>query len=245
MSIDYTSHLRSDGELMAKAAERDLDDLNSHVPSCPEWNVGKLMIHTGQHYRWVADSVRGAGEPPPTPEKPGRRGAELIEWFRLEWQELADLLDEKDDDAPAWTWSEEQRVGFWRRRTALETLVHRWDAENATGERSPLDPSLASDGVDEMLLVHVPRASSVYKGKSGRVQLLTADVPGDWVVDLKDGTETKASHSPGAGDLDSDVAVKAQASDLLLFMWGRLGSEVLQADGDTELFESFVRWVEE
>jgi len=243
--IEYTAHLRSDGELMAKAAERDLGNgLNAHIPSCPEWNMGKLVIHTGGHHRWVADSVRGGGEPPPNPGKPGRRGAELIEWFRQGWQELAALLDESDDDAPAWTWSDEQRVGFWRRRTALETMVHRWDAENATGERSPLDPLLASDGVDEMLFVFVPRANSIYKGAPGRVRLITTDAPGDWIVELQDGKEAEPARSTGTGSA-ADVVVKAPASDLCLFLWGRLAADFVQADGDPELVDSFVRWVAE
>ncbi len=143
MTLDYTAHLRRDGEEMACAVALDLD---AHVPTCPAWNVAKLTIHTGQHHRWVADAVRKGGAAPEEPDRPGLRGDALVEWFRAGWTELADLLDSRDDDAPAWSWSGDNRVGFWRRRTALETLVHRWDAQNAVGDAAPLDRNCPRTG---------------------------------------------------------------------------------------------------
>src|SRR5687767_8683261 len=103
MTIPYTDHLRSDGTKMADAAAGG--DLDAHVPTCPDWNVAKLIIHTGGHHRWVADAVAGGGKEPADPGKPGLRGEELIEWFRQGWSDLADLLDRSDDDTPCWTWS--------------------------------------------------------------------------------------------------------------------------------------------
>ena len=161
MTIDYTGQLRTNGELMATAVARDLD---AHVPSCPEWNVAKLTIHTGQHHRWVADAVRGGGKVPDDPPKPGLRGDELVEWFRQGWADLADLLDASDDETLAWSWSGDNRIGFWRRRTSLETLIHRWDAQNAIGEITALDPELAADTVDEMFFVMGPDGDWKYKG---------------------------------------------------------------------------------
>jgi uncharacterized protein (TIGR03083 family) len=239
VTIDYTRHLRSNGELMATAVGRDLD---AHVPSCPEWNVAKLTIHTGQHHRWVADAVRGGGEPPPNPAKPGLRGDELVEWFRRGWSELADLLDETDDETPAWSWAGDNRVGFWRRRTALETLVHRWDAENATGETTPFDPELSADVVDEMFFVHGPSGDWSYKGKPARLHLRTTDADAAWTLLLKDGeTPIVARGIEGP----PDVTIEARAEDLGLFLWGRRGSDVLSTTGDETLAASLVRWLEE
>ncbi|MGI5328418.1 hypothetical protein [Actinomadura nitritigenes] len=39
----------------------------------------------------------------------------------------------------------------------LEALVHRWDAENALGNRRPLDPVLAGEGVAEVFDTMAPR----------------------------------------------------------------------------------------
>jgi uncharacterized protein (TIGR03083 family) len=242
MDIDYTKNLRADGEKMAQAAARDLD---AHVPTCPEWNVAKLVIHTGQHHRWVADAVRGGGTPPPDPGKPGLRGEELIEWFRRGWRELADLLDESDDETPAWSWSGDNRVGFWRRRTALETVVHRWDTENAVGTGTTLDATLAADGIDEVFFVMMAGDDSPYKGASGLVELATIDTPGAWVLHLEDGK--KATASRGSGDRSSGAAIatiSAPAERMLLFVWGRLGPEAVTIDGDMSLFEDFHRWAQ-
>jgi uncharacterized protein (TIGR03083 family) len=236
VSIDYTDQLRHNGELMARAVARDLD---AHVPSCPDWNVAKLSIHTGQHHRWVADAIRRGGEPPERPAKPGLRGDELVEWFRVGWSELADLLDTSDDESPAWSWSGDNRVGFWRRRTALETLVHRWDAENAVGDTSPLDPTLSSDCVDEMLFVMAPAGGWTYKGPAARVRLATTDTDDSWTMTLEDGkTPAVARGSDGS----PDVTFEATAADLSLFLWGRLGSDVAKVSGDDALADSVVRW---
>jgi uncharacterized protein (TIGR03083 family) len=234
VTLDYASHLRSDGEKMACAVARDLD---AHVPTCPAWNVAKLTIHTGQHHRWVADAVRKRGAEPDDPPKPGLRGDALVEWFREGWRDLAGLLDGVGDDEPAWTWSGDNRAGFWKRRTSLETLVHRWDAENATGEGGPLDPELATDGVDEMLFVMVGQGGA-YHGPRLRV----GDTAGAWTLDLEDGRPPRTS-SGAAGGADVDVAGKA--GDVLLFLWGRYGADAVHIDGDDAARAALLRWMSE
>ena len=44
-------------------------------------------------------------------------------------------------------------MGFVRRRQAHEALIHRIDAELTAGRRTPVDPLLGADGVDEALRV--------------------------------------------------------------------------------------------
>lgn len=238
MTPGYTTHLRSDGDKMARAVARDLD---AHVPTCPEWNVAKLTIHTGQHHRWVADAVRKGGGVPEDPPKPGLRGEALLEWFREGWSDLAGLLDGVDDDAPAWTWSGDNRAGFWKRRTALETLVHRWDAENAVGDPSPLDPVLSADGVDEMLFVMA--GQGVYEGPGLRVTLSASDTGHSWMLDLVDG-ETP---SPVRGDAGpaGDATVAGPAEAVLLFLWGRLGPEHVDLGGDEDARSALLHWIAE
>nr|MDQ3957620.1 maleylpyruvate isomerase family mycothiol-dependent enzyme [Actinomycetota bacterium] len=235
---DYTAHLRSDGEKMARAVARDLD---AHVPTCPAWNVAKLTIHTGQHHRWVADAVGKGGEPPEEPPKPGLRGDALVEWFRQGWRDLADLLDGMEDDTPAWSWSPDKRVRFWRRRTALETLVHRWDAENAVGEGTPLDPELAAHGIDEMLFVMITDDDGVYRGRPVHVTVAPSDAEGAWTLDLEDGRPPRPARG---GDGSSDgVAVTGSAEDLLLFLWGRRGPESVGIEGDEATRAALLAWI--
>lgn len=239
MTIDYTAHLRADGERMALAVARDLD---AHVPTCPAWNVAKLTIHTGQHHRWVADAVRKRGEMPDDPPKPGLRGDELVEWFREGWRDLADLLDTVGDDDPAWSWSGDNRAGFWKRRTALETLVHRWDAENAVGSAGALDPELAADGIDEALFVMTGEGGA-YDGVAFRMVVTTSDAGGPWTLELVDGLPPRASRELATGD--DVVTVSGSAPDVLLFLWGRYGAEAVTLEGSEEAKAALLRWMDE
>ena len=238
MTIHYTKHLRSDGAKMADAAAAG--DHNARVPTCPDWNVAKLIIHTGGHHRWVADAVAGGGKEPADPGKPGLRGDELIDWFRQGWSDLADLLDRTDDDTPCWTWSGDDRVGFWRRRTTLETLVHRWDVENAVAEGTDLDPELAADGVDEIFQVMVEGGDKNATPKRGRALI---EIPGRtdaWLIDLSGDTVPAPELVPAGSD--ADVVLRAPASDLLLYLWGRQGVDVLEREGDAEMFQAVDAW---
>ncbi len=48
------------------------------------------------------------------------------------YADLRALLVARPDSAPTWSWwPADQSVGFWVRRMAHETAVHRWDAEGA------------------------------------------------------------------------------------------------------------------
>lgn len=222
---------------MARAVAVDLD---AHVPTCPAWNVAKLTIHMGQHHRWVADAVRKRGEPPEEPGKPGLRGDALVAWLREGWATLADLLDSVDDDAPAWTWSRDQRAGFWRRRTALETLVHRWDAQNAVGTPSPLDPALSADGIDEIFFVMIGQGA--YDGAAFDMNVSPLDADGSWSLRVEDGKVPDASRAPLD---DPDLTVRGRAEDLLLFLWGRRGCETVEIAGRADATDALLRWVAE
>src|SRR4029450_10613853 len=72
----------------------------------------------------------------------------------------AGLLDEfsiHKPEGPAGTWyGPDQTVGFWIRRMAQETVIHRIDAELGTGQPiAPVPADLALDGIDELLKVFV------------------------------------------------------------------------------------------
>ena len=54
------------------------------------------------------------------------------------------MLEAADPAEEAWNWSDDHTVGFILRRQAHEALVHRVDAELAAGDRTDLDPLLAS-----------------------------------------------------------------------------------------------------
>ena len=75
---------------------------------------------------------------------------ELLDWFAAGVTPLTDVDDcgtrrcRMDVDG-------RQTSGFWARRMAVETAVHRYDAQLAAGDPQPVERMLAADGVDEYL----------------------------------------------------------------------------------------------
>ncbi len=117
---------------------------------------------------------------------------------------------------------------------AQETAVHRWDAQAALGDPEPIEPELACDGIDEVLDVIVPSRlrgpEDAREGHGETYHFHRTDGPGEWLVrfDAQGATVTR-EHAKG------DVAVRGAASDLLLFLWGRLPGERLEVLGDASL----------
>ncbi len=129
------------------------------VPSCPEWNVGDLVLHLGRVHRWADGLVVAlADEPQAATEAFADPGPPTARWLRSGGASLLGTLRAADPDAPMWAWGADQHVRFWSRRQLHETLVHRIDAELAGGLPSTVAPEVAADGIDE-LLVNLPAAA--------------------------------------------------------------------------------------
>ena len=62
-----------------------------------------------------------------------RRPDVRIDWFEDGVDLVTDALLRVDPTSPAWSWTDDRTAGFWARRQANETAVHRWDAQLADG----------------------------------------------------------------------------------------------------------------
>ena len=120
----------------------------------------------------------------------------------------------------------------------IETALHRWDGQDAHGRAATIDAELASDGMDEVLDVHVGlrlRGDGIDIG--GSVHFHCTDTEGEWTVHTDDGlARVTRGHTKG------DVAVRGPASSLLLVQWRRLPVD----DPSLEIFgdhEVFTRWL--
>jgi uncharacterized protein (TIGR03083 family) len=237
--IDYLEHVRSEGLAFADAAARDQ---TARVPSCPDWNVAELVNHLGNVYGTVTMRVElGLDEyREREPENPDITGDELIGWFHDKLQRLWNALGAASPDAPAWSWAPDHTVGFWRRRMAHETAVHRWDAQLATGSPEPIERLLAVDGVDEMLDVHLMESDQPYEGTEGLVELAATDGDETWLLALEKGRPVRR-----ARDGVPSVTARGPASDLMLCLWERVGTDVVQVSGDETAFRDLFRWGEE
>lgn len=160
-----------------------------------------------------------------------------------------------DPDEVAWSWAADPRlhtVDFTLRRQAHEALIHRVDAEQTVGERTPSDPALAADGALECLevmyaglppwgsfapdghrilieMTDVGRRVLLGLGRfTGRDPRTNAD------VDAEDVQVLDRSAGEGA---DADVIISGTAEQVDLWLWHRADERVLQVTGDQAVRE--------
>ena len=151
--MDYTTyveHVRQDGWRLAAAAS---GSLSIEVPTCPGWTMQDVVSHVAQVYEHkIACTALGHTPDPWPPEWPADR--DPIEWLGDAHGRLLQMFEANDAATPSATWwPPDQTVGFWARRMAHETAVHRIDAESAIGMQTPVNSELAIDGVDEILVI--------------------------------------------------------------------------------------------
>ena len=189
-----------------------------------------------------------AGDWHEPPERPGgRRG--LRRFYEEATADLRRQLERATDTEPAWTWHDEQTVGFIRRRQAHEAAIHRVDAELAAGRPvTPIDAGLAGDGILECLGIMYagvpPWAEFVPDGTT--VELAPTDGPDPVRVALG----RAVGEDPEGGRLDApdlavvaprgpaDATVRATASHLDAWLWHRLDGGV-DVEGSREAFDRF------
>lgn len=239
----YCEAVRAEIERFATATRASPPD--AKVPTCPGWDMAKLIRHAGSVHRWAAAMVQDLA-----PRRYETRRLDLAlpadprsypDWLAAGADPLVDALRSRDPDARMWAWGADQRVRFWSRRMLHETTVHHADAEFARGGEPHIDPDVAVDGVDEFLVnvrhaaYFAPKVENL-RGDGEALALRAVDRPAAWRITL--GGEGFAWER--AGEVaDADAVVSASAADLYLFVWGRrgFGEEPYTVAGDTGLLE--------
>lgn len=224
----YLDAIAGNATALVDAAE--VAGLDARVPSCPDWAVADLLAHIGQVHRWAAaNATRDADAEFWSSRKITAPAApERADWVREGATMLVTALD-LDPEASAWTFGDfPSTVGFWQRRQAHETVMHRVDAQLAAGTVDAIDPTLAVDGIDELLWLLPLRAwAKPDPTRSGTAHLHCTDVEGEWLLEFtSEGMRTERVHAKG------DVAIRGTASDLLLWISGRGSVDVFEVFGD-------------
>jgi len=127
-------------------------ELTATVPSCPGWTVSDLVRHVAEVYLHKVTLMRTGEEPEEWPPPSLAAEAPLAALGRAYGALRAEVRTRGPGQAaPTW-YGPDQTVGFWIRRMAQETVIHRIDAELAAGlPVTPVPDDLAADGVDEVL----------------------------------------------------------------------------------------------
>lgn len=231
--MDFVAQIETQASLMRSAALKAGPD--AAVPSCPEWTVLDLVRHMAEVHTWAAQAVVTAPDEgrPKWPKAP-QDFDEVLTWWDTGLSVLVERLREVPPDRPAWTFSGPALAGFWSRRQAHETSIHRLDAELATGHELPslvFDPEFAADGIDEYLTVLVPRRVELGNlvGATGRLLVHAADAGRTWEVRLTAGEPLVVTAVQDAA-FDEDATLAGTADAIYRAVYRRPSHAIVSGD---------------
>ncbi|MET0235278.1 MAG: maleylpyruvate isomerase family mycothiol-dependent enzyme [Kibdelosporangium sp.] len=210
------------------------------VPTCPEWTVKDLVAHIAAVHNMAAEALtRSIDERParvPVPDD----WDELLAWWAGQRTTLVTRLTENDPAKQVWGFIPElATVGWWARRQAHETAIHRLDAEHARAESVPtllFDSEMAADGIDEVLMISEFRARMKRPEVTvtGTVLLHAADAGKAWIVRAEEGAVTSGPVEDSATDADASLVGTADA--VFRAAWKRPSTAI--AGGRVELLQA-------
>jgi uncharacterized protein (TIGR03083 family) len=236
--FDFADAIAEHSAGLAAAADGNLD---ATVEGCPGWTVADLVHHlTNVQWQWATIAAERLTAPPDETRRPARAPREqLITTFRAGADRMVMVLRTANGQDPVWTWAPaQQNIAFIQRHQVQEAAVHHWDAVHAAGGTMTIATPVAADSIEEFLTFSLScdadPADPVRPALSGRFALRCSDSDRAWTV--TDGS------SPGtvrfAEVAGEDVsAVTGTASDLLLFLYQRVGIDTGSVPSD--LIERF------
>ena len=177
----FLQHIEADGRALIEAVAAAP---GAQVPACPEWSNRDLAKHLGNVYSSIIAQLQAADPETRAPAEraPAPAEGDISDWFRERHQAVLAALRATPPESPTWTWIPDKTAAFFFRRMAHETAVHRWDAQQAAGTITPIDPELAKDGVDEAIQVfmqHRPRRP-MSEHPDSSLHLHRTDGDGEW-----------------------------------------------------------------
>ena len=232
----YLEHIRRDGTRIAQVARAHLKD---EVPSCPGNTVESLLLHVAGVCLFWTGAIRNKA---PTPPDFTQLEGDIERAYLRAFESFVDEIAQHDPDEETWVWGYDPHVRFWYRRAAHELSIHRWDFENTVGDALPIDATLAMDGIRELLeefgpkpenFLDVQGASERFAGDGETIRFEPTDQPGGITITCL--PERFEISDEGT----ADATARGAASDLNLFVWGRVTKDVFDIDGDASLLQ---RW---
>lgn len=232
----HLSSLRSEGLLLADAVAAGAG--SAAVPGIDDWTLDDVARHTGSVHEWICEVLTNGlpdwGYDDLMPRAP-QEHAVLSSWYLGRLETLLDLLGSVPPTQEVWTlFDDPPGVDFWKRRQCFETLVHRYDAEGAAGRRTPIDPELATDGVDEVLQM-VRHRTRFRSDLEVRFAVRTTDTDRAWTLRIG-GSLPREERTLDDG-ADGDVELSGRAADLVVHLWNRPPEQPVELAGDASLWD--------
>jgi uncharacterized protein (TIGR03083 family) len=227
---DYLGQVREQASALRASAVKAGPDAD--VPTTPGWTVRRLVRHIARvHNSVVLAFDSDPAGPPPRTERPPEDWDTLLTFWDDQLDAMLGGLRRRGPDAPAWTFGQHGTTGFWARRQAHETAIHRLDAEHAahgdTVDHLIFTPEFAADGIDEVLTVVVAQAPVE---AAGTILFHAADAGRAWLVTLAEGEKPEIGP---ATDIETDASVVGTADAVYRAAWRRPSHAVV--NGDTTL----------
>ena len=214
--LDYIELVAAEGAALISAVAQG--PLDSSVPTCPGWDLRMLASHIGTTWTWSAAIVRERRQAPAPYEQPELSDAEVVHYLERGLESLIDALGSCPPTAEVWGFGPKPRTAaFWQRRQAMESVVHRVDAELAIIEPADVTAPVAVDGIGEYVEVMIPRMHYKQDPPPGQLTLTATDTGDVWTC----GT-------PGGGE----ATLAGRAEDLFLVLWGRRSDDLIRSGGD-------------
>jgi uncharacterized protein (TIGR03083 family) len=201
----------------------------AEVPTCPGWTVHRLVRHVARVHAHVVLALDAdpAGDAPRT-ERPPEDWDELLAFWDATLGTMLGTLAERGPGQSAWAFADFSGTGFWARRQAHETAIHRLDAEHAAhGDDVPhlvFDPGFAADGADELLTI---MAADRPADASGTLLVHAADAGRAWLVTLTAGRPPEIGK---ATEIDTDASLVGTADAVYRALWKRPSTAVVNGD---------------
>lgn len=230
-----TEHLAWFEDNIAWFQELTEETLSVDVPNCPGWSVENVVTHLafglGLGYPFGLRAPPDAAEAdvwrlvPWPAEIPA--GLDAIDAFSEHMNNCLEVFAETDPDTPCWTYAGPGVAGFWFRRAAIETTLHRMDVAEALGRIEELAEDRTIDAISETVDFALPFAGQISGTPEGAVAIRVLDTPHDWTM--------------GAGQ--QKAAITGDGIAILNALWGR-GTERVAVSGDRAVAGSWLSVVE-
>jgi uncharacterized protein (TIGR03083 family) len=226
---------RNAEELFKKAKPED------PVATCPGWTVKDLSDHMARVYQLMAFRIRENANPDGadiTAHAPG--GCSMCGWLELNFEKLYDLLESVSLSDPAWNWTgKDMTVGWILRRLIHEVAIHVVDLAIAVDHTEELDTigittELATDGLDELLLVFLPARTDKREpgGVRHSLHMHALDSNVEWTANFSNSSfEAVPEHG------SAEAKAVGNTVDLYLFGWNRPSQ--VELSGSEEAVRAF------